>query len=563
MTPVVPKVLIALSVATLVACGGGMESTVYPSGSASNSGVPGLGAALPASEVRNAAEDGPLTRRDAFRLLEQSTYGAQLDDLDIAAQGANAWIDRQMQMPVTWMLPALRSSSRRGEWNEHVNIWWRHAIQADDQLRQRVAFALSEIFVVSSSGGLGSEREGLANVYDIFLRNAFGNYRTLLEDITLNPVMGEYLSMKGNHKPDIEENIRPDENFAREVLQLFSIGLVKLNPDGSVQIGDDGMAIPTYTQETVEGFAHVFTGWHFANADRFRWARTEDYLTPMAPWEDFHDKGAKVLLDGFEVPAGQDARTDLEMALNNISNHQNVGPFIVKQLIQRLITSNPSPQYVEDVAAVFNQNAAGERGNLGSVIKAILMHNEARTGHLTSPNTFGKLKEPLLRVTQLWRAFEPRSIGANFNYSWAANELAQAPLGSPSVFNFFRPDFSQPGEIDDANLVSPEFEIMNESSIVTLTNRLLSGSIWGHNYKANLNGQAIAIDITREMQIEADQAALVDHLDVLLMGGVMSDGLRAEVEQLISERTGEDKASLRVTEAIFLILSSPEAAVQK
>ncbi len=554
---------IALLTTTLVGCGVGTEQTVYPVAGASGSSVPGLGAALPETEVNNAIEPGLLTSRDAFRLVEQTTYGPRLEDIDLAGEGANAWIDRQMQMPVTWMLPALRSSNRNGQWNEYVNIWWRHAIEADDQLRQRVAFALSEIFVVSGRNGLANHQDGLANVYDIYLRNAFGNYRTLLEDLTLNPVMGEYLSMKGNHKPDIEENIRPDENYAREVLQLFSIGLVMLNPDGTVQIGDDGMPIPTYTQETVEGFAHVFTGWHFANADHFRWPKNEDYLSPMQPWEDFHDKGSKQLLNGFTVPAGQSARADLGMALDNIFNHSNVGPFISKQLIQRLVTSNPSTQYVEDVAAVFDQNINGERGNLGSVIKAILMHSEAREGYLTSPETFGKLKEPLLRITQLWRAFQPDNIGTNFNYAWVANELSQAPLASPSVFNFFRPDFSQPGEIAEAELVSPEFEIMNESSIVMLTNRMLNNSIWGHNYKADLNGQNIAIDITREMQIESELEALIDHLDLLLLGGAMSDDLRAEVRTLMNARSGGDKASLRVTEAIFLILSSAEAAVQK
>ena len=563
MTLVSRTATIALLTATLVGCGVGTDATIYPVGGASSSTVPGLGKALPETEVNNAIAPGPLGRRDAFRLVEQTTYGPRLEDIELAANDANEWIDRQMQMPVTWMLPALRNSSRYGEWNEYINVWWRHAVQADDQLRQRMAFALSEILVVSGKNGLANQQPALANVYDIYLRNAFGNYRTLLEELTLSPVMGEYLSMKGNHKPDIEENIRPDENFAREVLQLFSIGLVMLNPDGSVQLGNDGMAIPSYTQETVENFAHVFTGWHFANADHFRWPKNEDYLSPMQPWEEFHDKGSKELLNGFTVPAGQSARADLDMALDNIFNHPNVGPFISKQLIQRLVTSNPSPQYVEDVAAVFDRNANGERGNLGSVVKALLMHREAREGHLTSPDTFGKLKEPLLRVTQLWRAFEPEKINSNFNYAWVANELSQAPLASPSVFNFFRPDFSHPGEIADASLVSPEFEILNESSIVMFTNRLLNNSIWGHNYKADLAGQNIAIDITDEMQIEPDPAALIDHLDALLLGGAMSDGLRAEVETLMAARIGSAQASLRVTEAIFLILSSAEAAVQK
>ncbi len=555
-------VLIGSALATLIGCGTADETT-YNTGSASSSAaVPGLGAALPATEVENAFEDGPLNQRQAFRLVEQSTYGFRMEDLNRAAEGANAWIDYQMQQPVTWLLPTFRSIDS-GLWNEHVNAWWRNSIEADDQLRQRVAFALSEIFVVSGTNGLGGHREGLANFYDIFLKNAFGNYRTLLEEVTLNPIMGEYLSMKGNHKPVPEENIRPDENYAREVLQLFSIGLVQLAPDGTPILDEDGIGVPTYTQETIEAFAHVFTGWHFANADHFRWPKKEDYMSPMEPWEAFHDKGSKALLNGFVVPAGQDARTDLDMALNNIFNHPNVGPFISEQLIQRLVTSNPTRQYVQDVAAVFNSNRNGERGNLGSVIKAILMHQEAREGHERSPDTFGKLKEPLLRMTQLWRAFQPTRIQKEFNYSWAANELGQAPFQSPSVFNFFRPDYSHPGPIADADLVSPEFEIHNESSIIAITNRLLHSSIWGHNYKADLHSQNIAIDITDEMQLEPDHNALIDHLDLLLLGRRMSDELRAEVQQLMSERNGEGNASLRVAEAIFLIMSSAEAAVQK
>lgn len=544
------------------ACSDGLQGQrVYSAGAASN-GEPVLGAALPPSEVANSVASGPTTREEAFRLLEQTTYGARLEDIETAAAlGPNGWIDRQMTTPVTWMLTEMgRANSDR--WNEHVNVWWRQAIKAEDQLRQRVAFALSEIFVVSGTDSLGGEQEGLANYYDILLRNAFGNYRTLLEEVTLNPVMGEYLSMKGNHKPDPEQNIRPDENYARELLQLFSIGLEQLNPDGTPVPGPDGVAVPTYDQAVVEGFAHVFTGWHFANAEKFRWAKNEDYLSPMRAFEDFHDTGEKQLLRGFRAPAGQTAAQDMTTALDNVFNHPNVGPFIVKQLIKRLVTSNPSPGYVRDVAAVFDRNAAGERGNLGSTIKAILMHREAREGHIERPETFGKVKEPLLRVTQLWRAFEPERIPAGFNYAWAANELAQAPLVSPSVFNFFRPDFAPPGEIADAGLVAPEMEILDETSMITLTGRLLAGSIWSNNYKADLNGDYIAIDITREMQLEPDRDALLDHLDLLLLGGRMSDGLRTEVDKLMDARTYNDAASLRVAEAIFLILSSPDAAIQ-
>ena len=552
--------LAATLACALIGCDAGVEG--YDVGESGPSTAPGLQAALPPDEVANAVASGPTSREEAFRLLTQTSYGATLEDIEAAAAaGPNDWIDAQMALPATLMLPRMRAANV-DRWNEQVNQWWRIAIEADDQLRQRVAFALSEILVVSArQNGLGAEQEGLANYYDILIRNAFGSYRTLIEEMTLNPVMGEYLSMKGNQRPDPDRNIRPDENFAREFMQLFTIGTELLNPDGTPKLGPDGVPLPTYDQDVIEGFAHAFTGWHFANVDDFTWAKREDYLSPMTAYPEYHDTGEKVLLDGFTVPAGQSAEEDLAMALDNAFMHPNVGPFISKQLIQRLVTSNPSPGYVADVAAVFDANAAGERGSLASTVKAILMHREAREGHLAAPETFGKLKEPLLRVTQLWRAFEPERIDPQFNYAWAANELGQAPLASATVFNFFRPDFSEPGAIGDAGLVAPEFEILDETSVITVTTRLLAGSIWNTSRDATPNAQTIAIDIEREIALEPDPEALLDHLDLLLLGGTMSDALRAEARTLMASRRG-DQGPLRVSEAIFLILSSPEAAVQ-
>jgi len=524
---------------------------------------PAIAPALPATEVANAAPDEPMSREAAFRLVDQTTFGPQLDDMEsVSRTGPSAWIDEQMQRPATFLVAGLARASQQERWNEYINVWWRHAIQAEDQLRQRVAFALSQIFVVSGANGLAEHQIGLAAYYDILLRHAFGNYRDLIEDITLNPVMGEYLSMKGNRKPVPNDNVRPDENYARELLQLFSIGLVQLRADGSTKIGEDGVPIPTYDQSTVEGFAHVFTGWHFANAEDFRWPRNKDYINPMKPWPEFHDISEKQLLRGTVLPAGQSPEQDLEAALDNVFEHPNVGPFLVRQLIQRLVTSNPSPGYIEDVAAVFERNAAGVRGSLGSTIKAILMHEEARSGHLEQPETFGKAREPLIRVTQLWRAFKPESIHPDFHYGWVGNELEQAPLGAPSVFNFFRPDFNQPGPISDRNLVSPEFEILDESSVVLMTTRLLANSIWSHNYKAGLEPSRISIDIRREMALEPDREKLIDHLDLILLGGRMTPSLRADVRALMAERDYDNGASQRVGEAIFLIATSPEAAVQ-
>ncbi len=549
--------LLVCSTWVLSGCGGGAGSEAL------FNQQPAIAPALPATEVANAAPDGPLSDGDAFRLLEQGTFGPQLDDVAQAgAEGPESWINRQMQMPATFLSDGLRKADS-SRWNEYVNVWWRHAIQADDQLRQRVAFALSQILVVSAHDGLSQQQVGLAGYYDILLRHAFGNYRDLLKEVTLNPVMGEYLSIKGNRKPDDAENIQPDENYARELLQLFSVGQVLLNQDGSPQLDDGGVPLPAYNQTTIENFARVFTGWHFANAEHFKWPKNKDYLSPMKAWPDYHDTNEKTLLRGVVLPAGQSAEADIDAAMNNVFNHPNVGPFISKQLIQRLVTSNPSPTYVNDVAAVFNENAAGKRGELASVIKAILMHSEARSGHMNEPDTFGKMKEPLLRLTHVWRAFEPESIHYNFNYGWAETEMAQSPLNSPSVFNFFRPDFSQPGEISERGLVSPEFEILDETSVITITSRLLASILWSHNFKNDSDGSQITIDISREMNLEPDREALLDHLDMLLLGGKMSPELRQIALDLMNARDYSGGASQRVVEAIFLIATSPEAAIQR
>jgi len=555
------KTIILLPILTLLlaACSGGNGSSDSPAATQ----APAIAPALPASEVNNAAPDSPMSEKEAFRLLEQTSFGVRLNDIKaISGNGPELWLSEQMALPATFLTDGL-NKAKNDRWNEYINVWWRHAVNADDQLRQRVAFALSQIFVISSANGLGEEQAGLAHYYDTLLRHSFGNYRELIGEITLSPVMGEYLSMKGNHKPDAELNLRPDENYARELLQLFSIGLSMLNDDGTTINDPDGVPLPTYDQDIVEGFAHVFTGWHFANAEHFRWPKNKDFIDPMVAWPDMHDTGEKTLLNGFTIPAGQSAEKDLNDALDNIANHPNVGPFIVKQLITKLVTSNPSAEYVSDVVQVFNSNADGERGNLGSTIKAIFMHTEARDGHLKNPDTFGKTKEPLLRITQLWRAFEPTDgIHPDFNYAWVSDELQQAPLGSPSVFNFFTPDFSQPGRIRDNGFVSPEFEILDESSMISLTSRLLANSLWSHNYKVVGDGNRIAINIDREMKLEDNRDALLDHLDLLLLGGRMSSDLRQEVSSLMDSRDYNNAASQRIAEAIFLIMSSPEAAIQ-
>jgi len=244
MTKITHRLYLALAVVLLSSCGGGGGGGTGAGTEEIEASVPVAGAALPASEVANAAPDGPLNDSEAYRLVEQTTFGPKSTDVaDAARIGPNEWINQQMMAPPTFLSDSLRGLNTQ-RWNEYVNAWWRQIIQSDDQLRQRVAFALSEILVVSAHDGLSSEQFGLTGYYDLLIQHAFGNYRDLLEDITLNPVMGEYLSMKGNRKPAPDENIQPDENYARELLQLFSIGQVLLNNDGTAQLDGGGVPLP-------------------------------------------------------------------------------------------------------------------------------------------------------------------------------------------------------------------------------------------------------------------------------------------------------------------------------
>ena len=553
-------ITLVLSTTFLIACGGGSTDQRSQVASTVTANLPAVAAALPPSEVANVAPDTPMNDADVHRLLNQTTYGPTLKDMNsLGGSSAEQWIDAQMQLPANYLTDELNRGNV-DQWNEYVNAWWRQSIYAPDQLRQRVAFALSQILVVSGQSGINEEQHGLANYYDILMRNAFGNYRQILEEVTLNPIMGEYLSMKGNQKPDPANNVRADENYARELLQLFTIGLEQLNPDGTPKLDDGGVPLPTYDQEIVENYARVFTGWHFANADDFRYTQNKDYINPMKSFPEFHDTDEKTLINGIKVPAGQTPEQELKIALDSVFNHPNVGPFIAKQLIQRLVTSNPSPEYVRDVAAVFDNNIAGQRGSLGSTVKAILMHREARLGATANPDTFGKVKEPLMRLTNVWRAFQPDEIPENFNYGWVLNDLQQSPLNSPTVFNFFRPDYRQPGTLNLQDLKSPELQIIDESAIITLTNRLLANTLWSNNVTTDPSSNSILIKIDNELQLVQNPETFVDHLDRLLLGGTMSTGLRSVALELI-ESTNRD--SNKVVDTIFLIASSPEGAIQR
>lgn len=507
----------------------------------------------------------PVTTVQAARLLTQASFGPTESEIEFVARvGPEYWIEYQTYLP-----QSMHIYSSNIEAQNRVNTWWTISLRGQDQLRQRVAFALSQLFVVSDADLQdASQVRGLANFYDMLARRAFGNYRDLLEDVTLSPIMGTYLSMVRNERADPTRNIRPDENYAREVMQLFSIGLVRLNMDGTPVLDVNGDPIPTYDQEVIEGYAAVFTGWNYAGT--YNWyLPSRNMVDPMIPFEAFHESAAdKRLLDGQILPGGGTAREDLEAALDSIFDHPNVPPFISKQLIQRLVTSNPTPAYVQRVANVFANDGDGVRGNLLAVVTAILTDPEAEQGHVTLPQQFGKIREPLLRATALWRAFEARTVFGGISYPNPERDFAQAPMRSPTVFNFYRPDYSPSGPVATAGLVAPELQILNDSTTTTTTNRWYSSTFdryWG---RANLPAGALAIYIEEEKALAAadDFDGLMERLNGLLLCGTMSPELRTAVQNYIVTipvGTGSDAGRARVVEAIYLIVSSPEFALQR
>jgi len=509
----------------------------------------------------------PISTAEAFKFLNQASFGAtEAEAQRVISMGIGAWIEDQIVKPASLQLPHMRTlppPDFMGQLQaDRVDIWFRNSLHGQDQLRQRVAFALSEIMVVSQIGALNSQPFGLASYYDMLARNAFGNYRDLIEEVTLHPSMGVYLSMLGNEKPDPANNIRPDENYARELMQLFSIGLVELNQDGSVMTDSLGQPIPTYDQSIIEGFAHVYTGWTYAGAPEFHinFANSVRQVTPMELWPDYHDTGPKKLLQGATIPAGQTGNQDLAEALDNIFNHPNVGPFIAIRLIQRLVTSNPSPGYVSRVAAVFDGNGQGVRGDLGAVVKAILLDDEARPS--LPMEIDGKIKEPILRLTQLWRAYDATSRSGRYAFRNVYVTFGQGPLQAPHVFNFFSPFFAPAGEIRNSSLVAPELEIATEYQNTTVTNFMFLQTFVRNSENRELREDDVYVDFGEEMPIAANAQILVDTVARKLLAGEISDTLRVEIIGMLG-LIPEANSSLRIAETVYLIVTSPEFAYQR
>jgi uncharacterized protein (DUF1800 family) len=587
------KGAVALTPLMLAACGGGSGSEPDQPVPEPKAGVEALpqglmrdqqsglimAVDLPGKSADEPAQVRGMTSRDAVRLLTQATFGVHSPDEISALQreGLEHWLWRQFNAPCTLHSSYLDQQRYRDgkapdmspatEYLSYEAIW-RQWLFEDGQLRGRVAFALSQIMVISNIAP-NIKPYAMSSYMDMLNRNAFGNFRTLLKDVTLHPAMGYYLNMLKSIKEDPKKGTHPNENYAREILQLFSIGLVKLNIDGTSQLDALGKPIPAYTEDVVKGFARAFSGWGFGgegNTDatmfnKAKFNNDANWVMPMLPFAAYHESGSKQLLDNVVLPAGQSVEKDMNDAIDNIFNHPNVGPFISRQLIQRLVTSNPSAAYIRRVAEVFNNNGAGVRGDLRAVVHTILTHAEARGDDAPNRVNYGKQREPVIRLLNMLRAFNattPSPSGQTdlHKFDSPSDSLGQSPLLAPSVFNFFSPNYRQSG------VVAPEFQITTETSVVgtfnTFANLFMSeGYGWGKQSRLSLN-------FTAWEALALKPEELVDRMDLMLCNAQMSLVTRNRLLALIKALPSKSwQLRDRIKKAFIVLAASPDFVIQK
>lgn len=480
--------------------------------------------------------------RAAYRLLRQATWGPRPGDLDRVKQiGAAAFLTEQFAAPASTFPDTLFDQSL--EWTQER--FMQNAVTGQDQLRQRVAFALHKIWVVS--GVEVDCPDSFITYYRILMNNAFGNYRNLMREITTNPAMGRYLNML-NNKSQASSGVEPNENYARELAQLFTVGLTRLNPDGSAQLDGQGRPVPTYTEEDVKELSRMLTGWTFGDGNPATVPTNlapENDRVPMEPVQRFHDVGTKVFL-GNNIAGAQQARPEMEQALDILFNHPNLPVFVSKQLIQMLVKSNPSPAYVQAISAVFVNNGSNVRGDLQAVVRAILTHPEA-----TGPSTTGnKMMEPVLFVVS-----QLRSLGAtvaDFPFMTdKAEEMGQKVLYPPSVFSYFSPGF----RIRGTSLGGPEFQIY--TSVTSLVRVNFIGQLISNSFGAD-----VTINYQPFTSRAADAGALVDYCNLLFMGGNMSTQMRSDIINAI-QATPATNTTERVRTALYLTMAGAQYQVDR
>ncbi|WP_088164305.1 DUF1800 family protein [Delftia sp. K82] len=592
-----PAMAASLAAALLVACGGGGGDTAPGTGNGGNGGTgtgPGGGTGPGTGTTATPASD-----EEAARFLLQAQFSATDEEIAaLRAKGYGPWLAEQFALPVdttgtAWLMQRGYGVAEAGTRYDNVSypsdfMLWSQLFTERDAVRKRVALALSEIMVVSTTGLEQPWSIFLASGYwDLLNQHAFGNFRTLLEAVTLSPAMGIYLSTRGNQKEDARSGRQPDENYAREVMQLFTIGLYRLNPDGTEQRDGSGNRIDTYSAADVSNLARVFTGYDYdtsknqpTNLSGSTVTGLQQALLPMAFNAARHSTLAATFL-GTTVAAGTSGPAALKAALDTLFNHPNVGPFIGRQLIQRLVTSNPSPAYVGRVAAAFADNGSGTRGDLRAVIATVLLDPEARgAAGLASPQ-YGRLREPMVRFVQWGRTFGLRSARGTWkidNLSDPATRLGQSPLRSGSVFNFFRPGYVPPSTpLATTGQVAPEFQIVTETSVSGYLNFMQNVIRFGYYVNAPdlpqggssaANGFDITCSYANLLPLVADAAALVRKVALLLSAGQVSAATQARIVAALNATpvtvTSNTATQLnRVAAAVLLVMASPEYLVQK
>ncbi len=533
--------------------------------------------------------------QEACRFLAQATLGADMALIQsVANSGIEAWLDQQLNTPQSQILNAIynifpveeiaTSSPDRSVFRYAL---WDAVMKGDDLLRQRVALALGEIFVISTEHTeLYSFGNGVGDWYDLLLRNAFGSFRDLLFEVTMHPVMGTFLSHAGNRKTDLGAARFPDENYAREIMQLFTIGLFMLNDDGSLQLDGNGEPIPTYDNGQITEFAKIFTGISYDHTGdptidydfnlESSWLNAYTSARPMKIYEEEHEPGPKTLLNGYVVQEGQSALDDINEALDHLFNHQNVGPFIGRQLIQRLVKSNPSPAYIARITAVFNNNGSGVRGDLQAIIRAILLDDEARNSSYINDTQSGKLREPFFRYTHLFRAFNYSNPQEKYwdGGGFLEEQLRQYMFSAPSVFNFFSPDYRPPGPLSNAGLTGPEFQILDSYTAISLMNVVYQEFEWNGNMGLPnpdypIHGVSYTVDRplpdwSTELALANDIDGLIDHLDLLLTYGTLSAGMREIIKTALvgMQESWQNEPEDIVKLAVYLFIVSPDYAIQ-
>ena len=583
-------------------------STVLVLGPSTGNQVANVGTLAQFADAVFAPATG-VSDEQAARLLHQAGLGASPADIAaVRSQGLAGWLDAQLAMPPgqsawDWLVGQGYSAV-----DEHTYFFsdyfyqyavWRDLLSAPDMVRKRWALALSEFFVISVDDVSGSIRwAGLAGAHywDMLGRLGLGNFRQLLEAVTLHPAMGAFLNTSGNQKENPATGRLPDENYAREVMQLFSIGLYLLNPDGTPRRGITGQPIESYTQSDVSQLARVFTGYLIDYqgvpsspnplAPQQSIVHADYLLRPMRFDPSRHSTLEKSFL-GVTIAAGTPGPEALRIALDTLFNHPNVGPFFARQMIQRLVTSDPEPAYVARVAAVFNNNGAGVRGDLKAVLRAVLLDDAARSAAGLAARGFGKLREPVLRIANWGRAFSVRSLKGSWKYqvgNWnIEQDLQQVPLSPPSVFNFFRPGFVPPAtDMAATGATAPEFQLVSESSVAAYLNHLQSIIQRGvYVHQPELPGQPrggppagatyvpdLVPDYSVELSLVGDSQALVARLNLLLCAGQLSQETQAFIANAlridrVSVSSNDNFKRMHVARAILFVMASSEYLVQK